>query len=601
LAPQKQCGSGLNSGVIDGGRADTQTFNRTHLMKTTLRNHSPRGQHKSSFIEPLESRIAPATIIVTSLLDATVSGKTDLRQALAQADTDLAMHPGVVNTIKFEVPPAAAHTENIITLDGAVLTSNGDVNIVGPGAGKLIINGNDASGVFQFGGSAGLSTISGLSIVNGSRGNGGGGIYCSESLTLKNVVISGNTSNAFGAGVNIHGNDTTPPKISIISSQITGNQTAGSSAIDLYETGSINITKTVISGNANGLVGGLVSAGVAGTISDSLISGNAGTGINLYTDSTTSKITISGTKITGNTGGGVNIGACNEVITGSTIENNTASYVGGGVYSSGPTSLTISKSSIIGNRTTNTSAAEQGGGGLFINGSGSGTPAPVRIVASNISDNSSALDGGGLFAKDGIALSIAGSTFTGNRAASGVGGAIATRGTTATGVVNLTVTGSLFSDNVADRGGAIAAQGATALEGNGTFSITASIVTENVSLGADGGINVATSAAVTVKNTAVTDNFAAAFGGGLDIIDTTNAMITGGLIAGNSATGVGGGLRLFGVTGTIMDATITGNAAGTSGGGIYENSSAVTIATSSKVFANTAANDPDFDGSGFTF
>jgi len=569
-------------------------------MKTTPRNHLPRTQRQYPAIEPLESRIAPATIIVNVLGDTPVAGKTDLRQALALADTALSLHPGVVNTIKFALPAPAAHTENIITLGGTALSSNGDVNIVGPGAGKLIISGNGASGVFSIGGTTGTTTISGLSIVNGNLGNGGAGIYCTESLTLKNVVISGNTSTSFGAGVNIHGNTTTPPKLSIVNSLITGNsnQNNSSAGIDLFETGSFTITKSAISGNAVGIAGGFSNGS---TISGSVISGNANYGLDMYSSSPTAKITISGTKIADNKSGGATLSGGNVLITGSTIENNTAVYTGGGLVTTGAASVTISKSSIIGNRTTATNAADQGGGGIFVSGSGTGAPTPVKITGSSISDNSSALDGGGLFAENGIALSVSTSKFAGNQAHSGAGGGIATRGATATGVVNLTVKDALFTDNVSSRGGAIAAEGATGLEGNGSFSIIASIVAGNSSLGADAGITVATSAAVTVTDTVVTNNFAAAFGGGMDIVDTQQALITGSFITDNSATGNGGGLRLFSIVGTIKDSTITGNVAGGGGGGIYLNGAGPVTIESSNVSANTAPSHPDTQGSGIVF
>jgi hypothetical protein len=100
------------------------------------RDHSPA-------IEPLELRIAPATFVVSNLMD---SGMGSLRYELQQAD----MHGGK-NTIVFHLAAPAAHTENVITLTSGVLSSKGDVTIIGPGAGKLIVNGNSASGVFSFG------------------------------------------------------------------------------------------------------------------------------------------------------------------------------------------------------------------------------------------------------------------------------------------------------------------------------------------------------------------------------------------------------------------------------------------------------------------
>jgi hypothetical protein len=187
-------------------------------------------------IEPLESRIAPAVFIVTTTADTTDSmhDTGSLRDALAKADAQ-----GGMNTIKFHLPAAAAGSENTITLTNGLLTSKGDVTIIGPGAGKLIINGNAASGVFQFGAAVETKTdhpvtITGLSIMNGNNATYlGGGILSYESLTLKNVVISGNTAPGGGA-VSVDGSAAAGTKVSISNSLITKNSaTSGYGGLDL--------------------------------------------------------------------------------------------------------------------------------------------------------------------------------------------------------------------------------------------------------------------------------------------------------------------------------------------------------------------------------
>src|SRR5205823_3246560 len=109
----------------------------------------------------------------------------------------------------FHLPAPAAHGVNTIVLNGTELRSGGNVAIVGPGAGKLIIDGNNASRIFDFNDNASSAdspvSISGLSIMHGHATGGvgigsyalkdyGGGIYSAESLALKNVVISGNNA-----------------------------------------------------------------------------------------------------------------------------------------------------------------------------------------------------------------------------------------------------------------------------------------------------------------------------------------------------------------------------------------------------------------------
>ena len=130
---------------------------------------------KTITLESLESRVAPATFTVTSVAD---SGMGTLRQALADADAA----PGP-DKIRFKLPAPPANSENIILLANQ-LTSQGNVRIVGPGAGKLIIDGNDSTGILFIddGGSATDSptSIRGLSIIHGNRAGPGGGILCAN-------------------------------------------------------------------------------------------------------------------------------------------------------------------------------------------------------------------------------------------------------------------------------------------------------------------------------------------------------------------------------------------------------------------------------------
>ncbi|MEA3186205.1 MAG: hypothetical protein QOD99_35, partial [Chthoniobacter sp.] len=95
----------------------------------------------TSSIEPLEARIAPATFIVTNLTDADPGS---LRDMLAQADTRSGS-----DTIIFHLPAPPVHSENVIKLTGGELTSLGNVIIKGPGAGKLIIDGQNAHRIFH--------------------------------------------------------------------------------------------------------------------------------------------------------------------------------------------------------------------------------------------------------------------------------------------------------------------------------------------------------------------------------------------------------------------------------------------------------------------
>lgn len=496
------------------------------------------------FIESLESRIAPAVFLVATTADSTDAAHDtgSLRDAIALANAQIGK-----DTIKFHLPAPPPHSENIITLTGGELLSAGEVAIQGPGAGKLIINGN-GSRVFHIDDlsypTSSPAIISGLSIVNGS-GDYGGGIYSTESLTLKHVVISGNSATKSGGGLNVVGNLVAGTKVSISNSLIAGN-------------------------NATGFGGGMSLAGLAG-------------------------VTINKTKVTGNSVANKNAGGIYAElltgnthlrITGSTISDNTAVYDGGGLYAVGFGALTISKSSITDNKTTKTAASQQGGGGVFIKGNGTATPQSVKIIGSQITGNSSARDGGGLYARGGLALTISGSVFSGNRATNG--GGVITNGNTAN-KVDLTVTGSTFSHNIASAGG-----GGIDAFGDGAISIIASRVTGNIGNGG-GGIYARSSDSLTLKNLTITDNFAETNGGGLSIAGTPDFHVSGGVFKGNTADD-GGGIFIQNSTGSIQGDSISGNVALVEGGGVFQQATGTVTLQIATVIANTAPVGPNIFG-----
>jgi fibronectin-binding autotransporter adhesin len=558
-------------------------------------------------LQALESRLSPATFTVKVLAD---SGTDSLRAALAAADAS----PGP-DKIVFKLPAPAAHSENTILLAGTELTSKGNVTITGPGAGKLIINAQGTSRAFHIDdGSAATdsaTTISGLSIIKGTTGGIGGGVLSAESLTLKSVIIS-QCSASEGGAVEMSGSPT--QTFAISNSFITDNSASDAGGLDLRGLKTITIKKTVVTGNTASVFWGGIAVDINPTgtgiaITGSTISDNTAPGIGgmlLRNDATSpkAKTIVSGTLIADNSstsgdphgGGGALLYLGNVVVSGSTIQNNSAVYNGGGLAVGSASSLTISKSTIAGNRTTATNAASQGGGGIFIEGAGAATLAPVSITGSSITDNSSALDGGGLLATNGVALTISGTTFAGNRAADNGGGINATG--TGANEVNLTIKGGTFSNNLAsNRGGAVFALG------GGPISVSSTKVTGNASQGLAGGMYLDSSAAangVVLKNLTVSGNAAPSgfAGGGVLIINTADFHITGGSFFDNKSGG--GAIAIAFSSGSILGVTVTGNDAASGGGGIWQLGGGTVVVQAAKVFGNTAPTDPDFFGT-FTF
>src|SRR5262245_42378524 len=95
------------------------------------------------FLEALEDRCVPSTIVVNNPTDTPVVGQTDLRQAIAQANSNGGDERIVFDKTVFEKP-------RTITLVGTQLELSdmtGTVTIRGPAAG-VTISGAHQSGVF---------------------------------------------------------------------------------------------------------------------------------------------------------------------------------------------------------------------------------------------------------------------------------------------------------------------------------------------------------------------------------------------------------------------------------------------------------------------
>jgi len=593
-------------------------------------------------IEPLESRIAPATLIVTSLAD---HGPGTLRAALDTANAT----PTTVDTIIFKLPAAPAHSENTIDLTTGPLGTFGNIKIIGPGAGKLIIDAQGNSSVFSISDN-GISgrgaavdspaSISGLSIVGGHvPGGPGGGIYCTESLTLKNVVVSGNSNGGtsltdLGGGLAVAGTDTST-KVSITNCIFTNNSSGGlGGALFLGGTKSVSIVNTVISNNSAASIGGgafISSPAGSGviTVKGCTIAGNTVASGGISSSGLAiaggGAITISATRITGNSGapvgGGLEIGGHEgkTLITGSLISGNTAKYTGAGidVDTSGATitgatlpSLTITKSIISGNKTTATNATLLGGAGIYIKGTNSASTAanylPVTISSTVISSNISANAGGGILLNNGVTATLSACTISGNSAIGGGGpgtnggGGVAAIGASSQAVL-LTVKGGTISGNSAD--GTSAFGGGILAGGLETLSVTSTLLTGNFATlgGAITAYGASPSSALpaTLKNVTATNNVALNSGGAFaSVILGGSFSITGGSMKGNIAKN-GGAIDVTVGGGTISGAVISGNIATGKGGGLYAGN-AVTAADLTvqiaKVTGNTAPTGPDVSG-----
>lgn len=229
-----------------------------------------------------------------------------------------------------------------ITLGGTdiIITNNGTLFIFGPGADKLTVSGNNASRVFT-NNTGSVATISNLRVTGGTGVSTvttarGGGVYNNAgTLTLNNLIITGNTATN-GGGLNNAG---TASVINLNNCHVFGNTATNSGGgMQNFSTSTLNISNSSITGNTSG--------------SD----------------------TVGGGGIQGN--GTVNI-------TNSTIANNTANTgSGGGIFFNG-TALTITNSTFSGNISTSN------GGGIH---KSTANPGNIRntIIANNNNGTSDA-------------------------------------------------------------------------------------------------------------------------------------------------------------------------------------------------------------------
>ena len=310
--------------------------------------------------ELLESRIAPATIIVTSLAD-DGSGGITLREAVGLAN-DTVTHPGA-DTITFD--PAVL--PGTITLTGGEILINGTLTIKGPGIDKLTVDANDLSRIFKINDSGDPvlhpTAISGLTLFDGnSSGSGGGGaISSTESLALTNVVIESSRTDAGGTGGGVF--VITSGKVSFNRVQLLDNSTP------LYSGGGAYIRAV---------------AGVS-VVKSLFLRNNAygGGGLDARTANAAAVIVVDGTSFVSNSadrdGGALvltHAGSGNMTLKNSILTGNTAGEDGGAVFTHDG-KLTIGGTSFSRNKATGGNGgaiADRGADGLKIAGS-----PPTRI------------------------------------------------------------------------------------------------------------------------------------------------------------------------------------------------------------------------------
>jgi predicted outer membrane repeat protein len=507
-------------------------------------------------IERLEDRIAPASFLVTNLLDDNSPGS--LRKAVN--DSNNGNGP---DTIKFK-----AGLTGTIVLNGSLAFDEG-ITIKGPGSSKLTIDGGGVDRVFVF---SNVQTddpisVSGLTVTNGLAAEGAG-IFSTEPLSLTDVKITGNHSplngSINGCGIWAHIDGNIVLKNSEISHNGSGVTFFGGGA-DLATTGGkIVISGTTVNGNHASRAGGLfVTLGGATTslsIDHSTFTNNSGdadVGGALRVVSAGGAVVVKSATFTNNYSG-----------------NSVGNPGGGGISQDGGT-LAVTSCIFTGNQSSH------GGAIAFANGT-KAVIASSKFSLNVASRNDGYLGGGAIYLENVAKWQVAADTFTANSTAS-AGGAIAAFGgdgeiTKSTfrasaakdggafyfsqnaGPASVLISNSRFTTNTAtDNGGAIRLFSTSMTLKGSTFD-------HNFS-GQDGGA-VFANGNFDSDRSSFRDNFAGRDGGAIASVSFV-FKLNGGVVANNHAAGKGGGLSFVGGGPTIQKVLITDNTSGGQGAGLY--------------------------------
>jgi hypothetical protein len=301
---------------------------------------------------------AAVTLPVTSCADD--DGVATLRAAVAAA--------GEGDTVDL----SQLHCSAISLSQGAIPVLLDDLTVVGPGAGVLAIDGAGAGRVFVHPGAGalvlqGLTVRNGTARVSGLHVTGGGCIASAGHVVLDHTVVTDCNATAegvYGGGVFAYG-------LSMYTSTLsrctgfgdvpdTGTATFGGGAY----ANTLTLVDSTLSGNraahAAGRsgydIGGGAFSNLGGSISGSTVEGNYATGIGGGIASFGGAIGIVDSTISGNvaatgSGGGLDLrlSSSGSAIASSTIAGNSAAS-GGGVYLRGtPRSFTLQSSLLAGN------------------------------------------------------------------------------------------------------------------------------------------------------------------------------------------------------------------------------------------------------------
>ncbi len=279
----------------------------------------------------------------------------------------------------------------------------------------------------------------------------------------------------------------------------------------------------------------------------------------------------------------------------------------GGAIANDGTAI-LGNSTFSNNQAAATSPGASGGGAIIngiVNTSASLTLNLDTFTGNSVTGGSQSFSGniasGGAIFNEALAM-VTGSTFTGNKA---TGGAATMSGGTANGGAidnsyrgNLAISGSTFQQNSATGGMETSAQGSRG--GNARGGAICSEGSSNVQLSITSSVFSSNTAAGGTASIVGGQAFGGAIYNGTTLTSLVNSVLAGNQAIGGAATqtngqGTGGGLYTdFIGPATLINCTVSGNSANSSGGGLFINGP---ITLTDTIFAvNSAPSAPDIAG-----
>ena len=408
-------------------------------------------------------------------------------------------------------------------------------------------------------------------------------------VKLENVNVTGNSSQGNGGGIYAKNSDVVLTDTTISGNTVTGSGKDGGGV--LVKNGSLTINDSTISDNtAPDQGGGIHVEWSELKITDSTVSGNkAANGAGIFmadtdvpkneTEHTITKTTIENNTAS-NLGGGVYVGNNSDVtITDSTLEGNTAASQGGAIVAYSGRNITLDNTTVKGNKAISGGAIHALGtavtdthitlennteftGNNATSGAGiyaytiAGNPLQIDILNSKINNNTATSYGGGIFAYNGVKVRADGADISGNTAANA--GGLFLRNNSSADLNNSEVGGNKATGN----GGGVYVYDATS-------SVTASngtVFRENS--GYRGGGIFSSGGTVTVEDSTFEKNTATDDGGAIAATQNSSLTVRSSKVLENKAADTAGGILAEKSTLEVTDSIIDGNRASL-GGGLY--------------------------------